>query len=268
MEILLQGTGAADGIPAFFSESRVSTYARAHGGKDIRTRSGALIDGHLKLDFGPDSFAKVLRDRLNAREWSGIVFTHTHEDHLCRAELQYMLHTFTEHLFAPLTIYGNGMVVERLQERFPDWPLEIIETRSFESFDHADYKITPISAYHKLDEDSHNLIVEREGKTFLYGTDTGVWREPTWEFLPGFRFDAVVLECTDGFRKTDYFGHLDVNEFLQVTERLRSIGCIQDNSQVFTTHHCHLGDGTHDELQEFFAPPGVTVGYDGLKILL
>lgn len=266
MDILLQGTGAADGIPAFFDDSRVTRHARAEGGKDVRTRSAALIDGHLKLDFGPDTYAQVVRDRLNPRDWTGIAFTHTHADHFCRAELQYMLYSFTEHQFAPITLYGNDTIVERLDELYPDWPFEIIRTQSFESFHHLDFRITPIAAFHKLDEDCHNLIIERSGKSFLYGTDTGVWREPTWEFLQGFVFDAIVLECTDGFIKSGYHGHLDVTDFLNTLNRMRALGCVSDQTQIVTTHHCHRGEGTHAELQEFFKGHGVEVGFDGQMI--
>ncbi len=268
MEILIQGSGAADGVPAFLSNSRVCEYARAHGGKDIRTRCGALIDGHLKLDFGPDTFSQVARDKVVASDWTGIVFTHSHEDHITISELQYMLFSFTPDLFAPATLYGNAVIESKVWERYPDWPFEFIQTRSFESFDHLGYRITPIAAHHKLDEDCHNLLIEHEGKTFLYGTDTGVWHEPTWEFLTGVKIDALVIESTDGKVKSGYHGHLSLDEAVQVTNRLREIGTLASTAPVFTTHHCHYGDATHAELEELLAPHQMAPAYDGLRILL
>ena len=81
MELLLLGTGAADGIPAYFAESRLSSLARENGGKDLRLRSSALIDGKLKIDFGPDTLAQCYKFKLNPAEWTDIVFTHSHDDH-------------------------------------------------------------------------------------------------------------------------------------------------------------------------------------------
>ena len=54
MKIQFLGTAAAEGIPALFCQCPVCRQARAAGGKEIRTRSGAIIDGKLKLDFGYD----------------------------------------------------------------------------------------------------------------------------------------------------------------------------------------------------------------------
>jgi phosphoribosyl 1,2-cyclic phosphate phosphodiesterase len=55
MKVLLMGTGGADGIPALYGNDRVSKFARANGGKDLRTRSAALIDGVFKLDLESSS---------------------------------------------------------------------------------------------------------------------------------------------------------------------------------------------------------------------
>ena len=266
MELLLQGSGSADGIPAMFADSRVSRYARHFGGKDVRSRSAALIDGHLKLDLGPDSFSQAIRDKIEPREWSGIFFTHSHDDHYAYQELQYMLYPFTDLEFAPLTIYGNQVVLSGISKYYQAWPFDLVPTKSFESFMHANYKVTPISAYHMLDEDSMNFIFEEDGKSILYGTDTGVWREPTWEFLGDVSIDLLVLECTEGRVPTSYHGHMDVLELIATVERLRKIGTLHDESIIVSTHHSHVGDLTHNELEEILGPHGITVGFDSLSI--
>ncbi|MCC7102519.1 MAG: hypothetical protein IT206_05500 [Fimbriimonadaceae bacterium] len=265
MEVKLLGTGAADGVPAFFANSRVSDHAFMHGGKDIRTRAAAVIDGHIKLDFGPDTYFQVVSHQTRPAEWSSILFTHSHDDHLCEAELQYVLMPFTQEGYAPFTIFGNESVLARIQARFQDWPFELVLTKSFETFEHLGYHITPIAAYHRLEEDCHNLIIEHEGRSFLYGTDTGYWREPTWEFMAGRQLHAVVLECTDGFLRTSYHGHMDAQEVIQTVNRLVSIGGLRADGQVITTHHCHAGNATHEELEAFLKPHGIQVGFDGLS---
>jgi phosphoribosyl 1,2-cyclic phosphate phosphodiesterase len=268
MIIRLLGTGAAEGIPAFYSGSRVSEYARKTGGREMRTRSGALVDGHLKIDLPPDTLAQMHRDGLDARNWSAVLFTHSHDDHFALSELQYGLYPFNEMEHLAFPIYGNAEVCRRIQAMYPGWPIDLIETKSFEPFNHGEYTITPIAANHKADEDGQNHIIAAEGKTLLYATDTGVWHERTWEFLKDFKLDLLVIECTEGFRGTGYFGHLDLIGCLHVRDRLRGQGTLSESSKVVTTHHSHNGDATYAELEEALSREGIIAGFDGLEISL
>lgn len=266
MNVRLMGTGGADGIPAFFSHSRVSQYARHHGGKDVRSRAAALIDGILKIDLGPDTWAQVAAQRLDALDWTAVLFTHSDADHFAPDELMYALYPFNDQHFAGFVVYANPYICGRIAEKYPDWPFELVETESFQPFHHANYRITPIRAHHKLDEDAHNYVVQDGRSTLLYATDTGIWDEPTWEALRGFQLDCLVLECSEGFASTDYDGHLDAQEFLNVLARLRDQGTIHSDTLIATTHHSHNGEATHDELVRFFAEHHVTVGFDGLVL--
>lgn len=265
MNIRLLGTGSADGIPGWYSDSEVSDYARVHGGKDVRTRSGALIDGHLKVDLPPDTAWQIVRDGLDAREWTGMVFTHSHDDHLAVDEIQYALYPFNSNEFVPYSIYGNASVCARIAERYPGWPIELVETRSFETTWHMGYEITPIRAMHGVDEDSHNLLISSGGRTLLYATDTGIWAPNTWEFLKERVVHGLVLECTEGVLSTHYEGHLDVDECIEVVDRLRKQGSLVADAPVATTHHSPLGGGTHAQLRAVLNPHGIQVGYDGLE---
>lgn len=266
MRVHLLGTGGAEGIPGFYADSRVSQYAVQHGGKDVRTRTAALVDGHLKLDLPPDTHCQLVRDGLTARDWSALIFTHSHEDHFAPSEIQYALFPFTPHEALPYTIYGNERVCELIWQRYPDWPLDIVTTHSFESFPHGEYVITPIHARHKEDEDSHNILIHDGQRCFLYGTDTGIWPPETWEFLANKRIDLLVLECGEGFSATPYHGHLDVHDCIRVVNRLRDMGVLTPEAPVVTTHHGHMGDGLHHELEAALNPFGITVGYDGLVV--
>lgn len=266
MELLLLGTGASDGIPAFFADSPVSDFARAHRGKDVRTRASALLDGCIQIDCGPDLFTQCLRERIDSEDWTALVFTHSHEDHCTISELQYGLIPFTERESLEYPIYCNAMIRRLIEERYPDWPIEIVETHSFQSYTHAQYTLTPIAANHKEDEDSQNLIFQKDGKSLLYGTDTGVWFEPTWEFLRDYTFDLLILECTDGFHPSGYHGHLSLESAAAVLDRLHSQGTLDSASRVVTTHHSHLGGATHAQLEQALKPLGAEPGFDGMRI--
>ena len=126
--------------------------------------------------------------------------------------------------------------------------------------------MTPIRAYHKLDEDSLNLIIERDGKSVLYAVDTGIYQDETWSFLAGRKLDALLLECSEGFEATDYWGHLSCEQLLGVIDKMRAIGCLDDESVICTTHHSHTGNATHAQLEAFFSPESIEVGFDGKSI--
>ena len=61
MKVHYLGTGAAEGIPAIFCECPVCKTARLKAGKEIRTRTQALIDDELLIDFGPDTYMHSLQ---------------------------------------------------------------------------------------------------------------------------------------------------------------------------------------------------------------
>lgn len=266
MDIRLLGTAAADGIPSLFSDDEVSRYARENGGKDIRSRSAALVDGVLKIDLPPDTQMQMHRDGLSARDWTALIFTHSDDDHLALNEIQYALIPFTDMDHLPYTIYANAVVAAKIRERYPAWPLDIVETHSFESFVHGAHRITPVHATHLEDEDCHNLIVERGDKRLLYATDTGVWPEETFEYLQGVQLDLLVIECTDGFCPSNYPGHLDIKKCVMVINRLRAQGTLAADAPVFTTHHSIRGKARHCDLERVLIPHGIVPGYDGLKI--
>lgn len=266
MVLRLLGTGAADGIPTPFGDDRVSSYARKHCGKEIRTRSGAIVDETIKIDLSCDTYGQLIRDGLNAYDWTALFFTHSDDDHLAVSEIQYALDPFTSQRFLPYTIYANATVAEIIRNRYPKWPIEIIQTQSFQCYEHLDYRITPIKATHISDEDCHNLIFQKDGKTVLYATDTGIWHNDTWSFLQNFTLDALVIECTDGFNPTPYEGHLSLHECVEVVQRLRSAAILASNSRVVTTHHSVRGMATHEELVDALRPHNIQAGFDGLTI--
>lgn len=266
MKIQLLGTGAADGIPGLFSRDAVSNYAREHGGREIRTRSAAVVDGIIKIDLGPDTFHQVLKFGIDPTDWKALFFTHSDDDHIEEKEIQYALFPFTEEDHLGFTIFGNSVVSSIIRHRYPDWPLDIVETQSFTPVRFADYEVTPILATHIPGEDCHNLVFSRDGKTILYATDTGVWPEETFEFLTGKALGALVLECTDGIHESSYLGHLNLRSFYETVERLHKSGAVTSNTKIASTHHSCRGAMRHRDLESEFTAKGIIAGYDGLVL--
>jgi phosphoribosyl 1,2-cyclic phosphate phosphodiesterase len=262
VKIKLLCTGGADGIPGFFSVDRVSQYARKHGGKDIRTRSAALIDGLLKIDLPPDTLHQVTANRLNPLDWTALLFTHSHEDHFAPSEIQYALYPFTPLEQLPYQIMGNKTIGHAIAKRYPDWPIDFVKFSAFHTCQHAKYRITPFPAHHVPSEECFNFLIEAD-RTLIYATDTGIWDEPSFEFLAGKKADCLIIECTEGFANSDFDGHLNLKELESVLNRLKSQDSLSDSAIIKTTHHAHTGEGTHAELEQALEYMGVTPGYDG-----
>src|SRR3954447_11821737 len=89
MKLLLMGTAAAEGWPAPACDCDGCREARRRGGPNIRSRSGALLDDDVKIDFSPDTVSQVQRLGRTLTSVRTIVFTHEHSDHLAAPELQW-----------------------------------------------------------------------------------------------------------------------------------------------------------------------------------
>jgi len=64
MKLHILGSAAAEGWPALWCTCDNCRRARAVGGKNIRSRSGAIVDGVIKLDLCPDTYMQALRDGI------------------------------------------------------------------------------------------------------------------------------------------------------------------------------------------------------------
>ncbi|MBQ5791771.1 MAG: hypothetical protein IIW19_03595, partial [Clostridia bacterium] len=65
MKLTYLGTAAAEGVPALFCDCPTCRYSRKHGGRNVRTRSQALIDDALLIDMGPDALMHALNFGLD-----------------------------------------------------------------------------------------------------------------------------------------------------------------------------------------------------------
>ena len=151
MEILFLGTAAAEGTPAVFCDCKMCRYAREKGGKEIRSRSGALIDGKLKLDFCPDSYMQMLKYGLDFSGIRSILIGHTHPDHFYYQDIQRCAppdaHPKAD--AKPLTVYGNERVGELLAPYLvKNKHLAFQRMIPFETVEIEGYQVTALEAVH------------------------------------------------------------------------------------------------------------------------
>jgi phosphoribosyl 1,2-cyclic phosphate phosphodiesterase len=271
MEMILLGTSAAEGWPAPFCVCNACEEARKLGGKNVRTRSGALIDDDLKIDFGPDTVTQLQRCGRNLAKLRTILFTHQHTDHFTPAELEWASRPFTLTPPAPIELWGNSAVMAGIAHAFRDSQnrLAAFVLREFKPGDHfttaAGDEVDALPADHVAG--ASVLRIRRGGKTIFYGHDSGFYPPPTIEALSdNTPLDIALFDCTSGGATTQNRGHMDAGGVIQTVADLRRRGAIADHTRVIATHFSHNGGLLHEQLAERFKRDGVEVAFDGMVV--
>ncbi|MBC8142192.1 MAG: hypothetical protein H7Y38_12210 [Armatimonadetes bacterium] len=275
MNVFFLGTGAAEGVPALFCNCAVCAFARAHGGRDKRFRTGILVDNTVRVDLSPDALAQVhAYPDLPLCDLKHLLFTHSHDDHFAVRELQYLSPNFAPERDAPLKIWGTDYCMQHIRVTmgrfFEPVPLKMGVVTPFETSAVAHLHVTPVLARHKVDEPCLNYLFTEPAtqKTLLYASDTGWYAEETWAFLRGRRMDAAIVECGLGIAESGYEGHLSLDECARFRQKLIADDCLSPDAPFYLTHISHRGGLNHQAMNERAAPLGMTVAYDGLQITI
>ena len=108
MKLTYLGTAAAEGFPAIFCNCEYCQEARRLGGKNIRTRSQALVNDDLLIDFPADTYAHFLQNGIQGDTIGHLLVTHSHSDHLYIKEFLLRNTCYAHDMRAPvLNIYGS-----------------------------------------------------------------------------------------------------------------------------------------------------------------
>ena len=111
MKLQYLGTAAAEGWPALFCECDNCKRAKMAGGRNIRTRSQALIDDTLVIDFPPDTYMHILNNGLDAGHWTGALITHAHSDHFYASD--FAMHRPVSRSMSLITLSPSAMTAMR-----------------------------------------------------------------------------------------------------------------------------------------------------------
>lgn len=275
MEIQYLGTAAAEGWPALFCDCEICRNARKVGGKELRTRTQAIVDGRILIDFPPDTYTHALKYSLELGKIRHLLITHSHMDHFFPVELIHRHEHFGHHAEGMLHVYGNEAVEKAfydavLIDRFRVHPLDeavkFIRLEPFADFMAEGYHIIPVPADHDKRETCFIYIIEKDGKCLLYGHDTGIkLGEEAWECIFRHTYDLISLDATMGKKQIDGY-HMGLPDDLEICRILRERGCINENTVKVINHFSHNGEMTHEELERFAACHGMAAAYDGMKV--
>ena len=265
------GTGASEGIPAAFCACPVCTVAREKGGRNIRRRCSAIIDGKILIDMTPDLWGASTALGADLTHLTSILITHEHIDHFYPSELIHLLPPYSltvpekkRALYAGANVLARyETVVSREQRHEIETQLSLHELKAFESVDVDGFTVTPLLARHC--PGAFVFLIEKDGKTLLYGNDSGYFPEKTWDFLQNRKINMVSLDCNNPFN-SDTPNHMCIEDTVTTRRRLFQLGCVEPSAKFYITHISHVGGLNHEALQERMTLYGVAVAYDGLIV--
>ena len=285
--VIVCGSAAAEGIPAYFCNCRVCRTAAEHGGSDVRGRTSYNFGDVLQIDFGPDALQAFQRHRAALNAMRHVIITHAHVDHLAPAEFNYHGTGYCTTFEHPgtITIHATAPSVRRLRRglnlpvraslrRFLEGiGIGLHRMRAFQRFDIPDIDATvlPLAANHAPGLEAVVLLVTLRGRTVLFGNDTGILPDESWRALEAYaaegrpRLDVAILDNTGGFLPWRD-GHMGSEAVLETFARLETLGLTDKRTKRVVNHFSHNAGATHAELCAFYNPRGIDVAYDGMVL--
>jgi phosphoribosyl 1,2-cyclic phosphate phosphodiesterase len=275
MELTILGTAAAEGWPAPFCRCAFCEEARRRGGPNIRTRSGALIDDDLKIDFCPDTLCQMQRTGRCLDRVRTLVFTHQHSDHVAAQEMEWAVVPYTQTPPAEIHVHANAETLALIEGAFEPKQRDQLTNYRFHPplqslvpvTTAAGDVILPMPADHVRGAFVLRITRARDGKTLFYGHDSGLYPEATLAALAdGPKLDIALFDCTLGGQKSQNRGHMGIDGVIQMADELRRRGAVTDRTKLVATHFSHNGGLLHEELCAAFLPHGILVAYDGITL--
>lgn len=275
MKVKYLGTAAYEGVPSLFCSCRVCRRSGELGGRNLRSRSQALVNDELLLDFPADT---VWHSQRYGLDWSKIgdcLITHSHSDHLYPEDVE-MAEEGYSHEHRPLHFYACRDGYDKLHAVVGKPSMKGAATVSlvepgkrFYAGENGKYSVLPLWANHDPAAAPVIYSIACGGKRMLYAHDTGIFSEASWKGLIGEgRYDLVSLDCTGclgsegGWRD----GHMSLMTNLEVLERMKREKLVDEKTVVVINHFSHNGGMTYEEMVPEAEKYGIIVAYDGLEI--
>jgi len=252
--VTLLGTGTSQGVPVIGCDCAV---CRSDDQRDKRLRTAALLEvagRRVAIDCGPDFRQQMLRAQVHSLD--AILLTHEHNDHIIGMD---DVRPFNFMHWTDMPVYASGRVISELRRRFayvfaeqpyPGAPMIRLEEISKEHpFEVGDLQVTPVEVMH-----GRLPVLGFRVGAFAYITDVRTISDAEQEKLRD--LDVLVLSA---LHHREHHSHLNLEQALALIDRLRP-------RRAYLTHMSHRM-GRHAEINPTL-PPGVELGYDGLRIVL
>lgn len=254
--MILLGTGTSVGVPTIGCGCEVCIGGHI---RNQRTRSSCifgLAGGNLLIDTGPDLRTQLLRESIGLVH--AVLYTHEHSDHVVGMD---DLRLFPFFIGRSVPLLCEERVEQRIRAAFDyafrdeeqthDGAVPKVEFRriGLEPFEVLGQQIIPIRLKHGPKFD---VLGFRVGD-IAYCTDTNGIPPESQDKLQG--LDVLVL---DALRPRPHVTHFSLQEAVEMAQRLAP------KRTIFT----HISHELDYETVNAQLPPGMELGYDGLRIPL
>ena len=271
------GTAAAEGIPGIFCDCGNCKRSRKLGGRNIRTRSQAIVDDKLLIDFPADTYMHFLKYNIQLSKIKTCLITHSHMDHLYPIEIEMRIDGYAHvDMNEPITFYsgesGYNMlkaVIDRFGISKKD--VNVVKFAPFELVEAEGYKIMPIKATH--DENSTPVVfaIEKDAKSIFYCNDTSELCDESMANLREFTrekpFDVISLDCTQANdAEVPYVGHFNLNKCVAARKEFINEGVADEKTTFILNHFSHNGkDVVYDDFSKIAEKENFVTAYDGME---
>ena len=287
--MLFLGTAAAECYPNPFCECPACREARRSSDRRLkRRRSSFLFSETTMIDFNADSMYACGEFGVSLSRLNYVLLTHIHEDHFDYFNAAFPSMAVTPP--RPITFFASPAACKGMKGileaavKLPHRQLvrQLAEMASISSFTAlpayeatqlGDMRITPVVANHAgffEDELGYNYIIEKDGRTTFYATDTGRFFNRTMQFLAGRPVHTLIIEGSFGkFQLPPDSGHLNAYSLCETLDQLFAQDTLGPESRVFVTHIGHKGAFNLTDYQSFLDARyagQVQVAWDGLRI--
>ncbi|KMN76251.1 beta-lactamase [Chromobacterium sp. LK11] len=252
LEVTILGCGSSSGTPAIGCDCATCCSADP---RNRRTRASAYIKAGgqgLLIDTGPDLRQQALREGLS--QVDAVLYTHPHADHLNGID---DLRAFCYVKKGPITLYGNAFTLDNIKSRFgyalqpPSkmWDKPVLLPRQVDGpVECGGVTLTPVPLQHG----SWPCLGWRVGD-MAWLTDVSDIPDSSLPLLQGLKL--LFLDCLN---HDPYPSHLGVSQSFDWAKRIGA----ERTVLIHMTHRLEFGALSAE------CPPGVEVGYDGLRVEL
>ena len=277
MKIKYLGTAAAEGVPGIFCDCENCKRSRELGGRNIRTRSQAILDDKILIDFPADTYTHFLNYNIPLTKIKTCIITHSHMDHLYPIEIEMRIDGYAHvDMNEPITFYsaesGYNMLKDVIDEySISEKDVKAVKFAPFEQFYAEGYKIMPIKASHDIKSSPVVFAIEKDGKSIFYCNDTSELCDESMDCLREFTkekpFDVISLDCTEANHPAiPYVGHFNLNKCIAVRKEFINDGIANENTTFILTHFSHNGkDVVYDDFSKIAEKENFITAYDGME---
>lgn len=272
LKLTYLGTAAAEGFPAVFCNCEYCKKAKVLKGKNIRTRSQAIINNDLLIDFPADTYSHFLNNNIDGDLIKYLLITHSHSDHFYLDELAMRYHPFAHNMRQEtIKMYCNKGTTEKMNSNYgtKNFSVDFSTLVPFDTLKLDKYFITAFPARHFDGDGALFYSIREDNKTILYAHDTGYFYDEVFDYIRNNKmfFDLISLDCTNiDIPISDNGSHMGIENIERLIEKLADIGAVNHKTKKVINHFSHNAAPIHHKLEERVRPLGYLVSYDGMSI--